>query len=301
MGAALMSFIFDTNIFVVGGNVDVPVFHLKQLLKTAGWTVPRSSDGFVYNPAGDQITVVGAGPGGLANSNAWFIVRSPDGHSWKFAKGVVATPPDLSAQYWAVSVSRAAGFTGGSPSVTVPPTAADEGIMTGVGTTLTIANNTDCRYNIAAESVAPYRFWAAPLSNTQSNNQSVFMMDTTQGSEVSVFDADPFVYVLGFSGFTLFGYTRAGTPQERFGTFSLNTYVDNQGSNQFNGKDDLMAVVYISSSRGIGAKGTSSMVRATTNDRRVGTTLKRALNGDIITITNKLVVPWDGSLPRRDA
>jgi phage-related tail fiber protein len=304
-----MAFIFDTDIFCPPGSgqvapsygTDVAIFHLKQLLKAAGWTVPSSSDGITYNPSGDQITSANSGAvaGGMGNDNAWFVVRSPDGHAWCFQRGVGA---DFSEMGYAISVSRAAGFIGGSPDAVTPPTADDQGILTD------LINNffgfqTPRRYNIGAENVAPYRFWASPLvNNVYENNNGLLVMDTLSACSGPGLDPDPFIYIARIFG----GYSRANTPEQRFSRLDQVTNFNASGSNPLNGKDDYTPITYAFSSRGQGYKGNTSMLYATTNQRRPGTTLMKTTPGDLLIIgpddsgNGAYVVPWNGTLPKRD-
>ena len=115
---------------ITSSTTGVPTFIFKQTLKAAGWTVPSSSDGLTYNASGDQITTSGTGAGGLQNTRSWFRLRDPGGRR------------ELCIQYasisgslqWRVKFSEVSRFTGGSPSATVTPTAADERVVWGGGT-----------------------------------------------------------------------------------------------------------------------------------------------------------------------
>lgn len=105
------------------------MYQLKELLKTAGWTVQSSSDGTTYNASGDQITSGGSGAGGMANTNAWFRIRSPAG----------ASNPEFTVQRgtgntaWRVKFSQSNAFTGGSPGATQTPSATNERVDFGGG------------------------------------------------------------------------------------------------------------------------------------------------------------------------
>lgn len=96
----------------------IAVFDLKTLLKTAGWTVPQSSDGLTYNGSGDQISHGGAGANGMDNASAWFVVQMP-GSSRSFC--LQRYNSSGYGSYWRVKYSKAAGFTGGTPGVTQTP------------------------------------------------------------------------------------------------------------------------------------------------------------------------------------
>jgi len=137
------------------------IFILKELLKTAGYTVPASSDGTTYNAAGDQITVAGSGAGGMDNNRAWFRIQDPAGErEWTFQRATT-----LHYQ-WRVKYSALDGFTGGSPGITETPSATDEAILFGGGTDASptfpqMFNVTPGRWHVIAEDAANARgvYW----------------------------------------------------------------------------------------------------------------------------------------------
>jgi hypothetical protein len=109
---------------------ETSIFNLKEALKTAGWTVPSSSDGTTYNAAGDQITSAGAGAGGMANNFAWFRIRSAGGQLEMIFQRASGTST------FRLKLGRAA-FTAGAPSATQTPATAsssDEIVALGGGT-----------------------------------------------------------------------------------------------------------------------------------------------------------------------
>jgi len=112
------------------------LFNMKTALTAVGWTVPASSDGVTYAPAGDQITS-GARfgsttftPGSLSSANAWMRLRHPLGSCELCFQHSTTSGPDS----WKVRYSRL-GFTGGTPSATVAPTAVDEVYILGSSST----------------------------------------------------------------------------------------------------------------------------------------------------------------------
>jgi hypothetical protein len=94
------------------------IFALKEAWKGQGATVLSSGDGTTYNASGDQISHAGSGAGGLANADAWFLIEEPGG-----GRQLVFQRQDN--ENWRVILSPSAGFTGGSPNATTPPTASD--------------------------------------------------------------------------------------------------------------------------------------------------------------------------------
>ncbi len=129
-----MASTFFSTALVFGQTWAEAIFLLKEQLKAAGWTVPSSSDGTTYNPAGDQITSGGSGAGGLDNASAWFRIQQPAGgvapysgtREWLFQH---SDNPANSTDW--VSAYDFAGFTGGAPDAVTSPTGADTNAMLG--------------------------------------------------------------------------------------------------------------------------------------------------------------------------
>lgn len=110
------------------GTGAAAMFKLKAVLKSAGWTVPRSSDGTTYNSSGDQITVATSGAGGMANNSAWFVVKEPGNRrEWCIQRGTSGNTA------WRITYSALAGHTGGTPGATRVATATDGQVLIGGG------------------------------------------------------------------------------------------------------------------------------------------------------------------------
>lgn len=106
------------------------MFEIKRFLKTVGWTIPSSSDGTTYNASADQITSAASGAAGMDNALAWFRMRDPGGtREWTIQRATSS-----SEQNWRIKYSAVSKFSGGSPSATQTPSAADEAIIWGSGT-----------------------------------------------------------------------------------------------------------------------------------------------------------------------
>lgn len=104
------------------GDGDAILFALKEhLVNNGGWTVESSSNASVYNASGDEWTTVGD----VDNNNSWTRL-SKNGRELCIQRGGTA-------RTWQGKYSRSAGFTGGSPSTTVMPTATDEEFFSGTG------------------------------------------------------------------------------------------------------------------------------------------------------------------------
>lgn len=59
-------------------TADQAMFNVKTLLKSVGWTVPRSSDGTTYSATGDILFSAASGTNGFGNSRAWFEIVMPN-------------------------------------------------------------------------------------------------------------------------------------------------------------------------------------------------------------------------------
>ena len=118
-------------------------------LKAAGWTQADSSDGTTR--AAGQVTGGGTSTNGLGNSNAWVRLQMPTQNGVVREITIQRGTTDL---VWRLKYSFAAGFTGGSPSASVTPSATDERILHGSGTdaspTFATLMPTNATYRFAA-------------------------------------------------------------------------------------------------------------------------------------------------------
>ena len=191
-----MAFQFNVNL-TPGTNAEA-VYRFKEHLKAQGWTVPRSSDGTTYNSSGDQITGFGSGAGGMANTNAWFVIQSPTlSKQFCIQRG-------SSNITWRIKYSRAAGFTT-APSATITPSSTDQAVTLGAGSDAspTFLNpfGTDgtYRFHIGADNGAPHGFYAVGITNGTGAIQSVMLFDPT-GASSPTEDLDPWVVYTSGAG-----------------------------------------------------------------------------------------------------
>jgi hypothetical protein len=199
-----MAYSYNNNLSPTGP--DDAIFQLKAVLKTALWTVPASSDGTTYNAAGDQITTAASGAGGMANTSAWFRIRSPAGAGGKeftFQRGTTNNS-------WRVKYSVTSGFTGGTPGITQTASATDEAIVMGGGTDASPTYNTNLfgitsgfRWHCAADGASPYPFFACGYANGggapgATNMPALIVHDPMTSGTAEANDADPTVLI--FSG-----------------------------------------------------------------------------------------------------
>ncbi len=127
---------YDAGSSVNTNSGDDLIFKFKTFMKTAGWTVPQSSDGLTLDQSGvDKITHANSGAGGMANQFSWFILKEPAAHSGKqreflFYKNPTTwnKPSDGCYRLIVYSVggfSTSIGFNSGSVTATNPPIAFD--------------------------------------------------------------------------------------------------------------------------------------------------------------------------------
>jgi hypothetical protein len=139
----------------------VAMYDLKELLKSAGHTVPSSGDGTTYFSASDGITTGASGAGGLGNTSAWFRLRLVNGEEFTFQRGATNL-------VWRIKHSRT-GFGAGSPSATQTPSETNEAVLWGGGSdaspTYAALHATDgtFRWKGAAYDAAPYGWWATGI------------------------------------------------------------------------------------------------------------------------------------------
>jgi len=318
-----MAFIFDKSTPATGAEA---IFNFKTILTTAGWTVLASSDGTTYNSSGDQITVAGSGAGGMANTNAWFRLRSPTGagaQEFTFQRGSANT-------LWRVKRSRTAGFTGGTPGISQTASATDENIILGGGTdasptfiTLFAADGGTYRWNVGADNTTPFGFWAGSFSNGTATTQAALVLDPLFSTET--LDADKFVVYACINGSSAYSIaslcSTAGTasnfritsqnissaPGSNYSEFSALRYLDNITNvlvpgglvtNPITTRDESFPMIFarVNTLANAGFKGISTVMRWTGTPRTTGDTLTVTTTRDRI-IYGSVSLPWDGSVP----
>ena len=146
------------------------MFEVKEMLVTAGWTVLASGDGGSgYSSTGDLI----ATDGDMNQDLAWVRVVSPDGANEYIFQMVVTGTNNRGRIAW--NGGGGATFTTGGSAAQHPElSGGTEVVLVGIGGTAaapstagtaswwgdTGATETGMRVMGAAETVAPYRFWA---------------------------------------------------------------------------------------------------------------------------------------------
>ena len=203
------------------------MFQLKAVLTTpstgAGWTVLSSSDGSTYNASGDQITASGSGASGMANDSAWFVVRDPSGSGGR----QLCIQRGTANYSWRIKYSASAGFSGGSPSATQTPSAADEVFLCGSGgdsspifSSHFYTSDGSYRCHIVADNDAAskYSFWMACYPTGGGAPNQALILDGLITGTFPTEDDDPVV-------FSCSGYTSSPLV---LSTFSSDSHVSGQ-------------------------------------------------------------------------
>lgn len=200
-----MAAIFTTN---YSGTAFGAVYQLKQLLKQAGWTVTKSGDGMsAYSPSGDVITHGGTGANGMNNNGSWFVIRQPftrgAAREFCFHKASGATNQSVRWTY-----SKAAGFTGGSPGASTPPTATDGVQM------YSIMEQPVGSAHMMAETSGGFGFWLAAYNASRGVRGAIVFDPLVEGTYPAS-DVDPYVlYAAGSHTYSMALYVNQTTSNE---------------------------------------------------------------------------------------
>lgn len=159
-----MSFSSELNRYLAG-NAEY-FFRLRQLLIAKGWTVPQDSDGTTYSSSGVQITNANLNvANSIWNPLAWYrLVHPTNKIEYIIQKG--NTNP-TTGEYWRIYTS-VAGFSGGAPNATTPPTATDQIQICGTSGADRIYGLTDGDFVtdfILGDSYEDYSFYVHQRSN----------------------------------------------------------------------------------------------------------------------------------------
>jgi hypothetical protein len=186
------------------------LWQLFTVMMEAGWTDVADSDGVsAYTPGQHgTITSGNTGAGGLNNNTSWIVLQSPAGAGgpqilFQNAAGVPGSLWGSGDIAWIGIYSPAAGFVGGSPSMTVAPTASDGyGFLQYIpqGSQWFNYHTTEgsTRYSAAANDAAPYAFWAAswPIGGGSPGSTTegcIFYDGVVNGAATEAQDSDPHV------------------------------------------------------------------------------------------------------------
>jgi hypothetical protein len=216
-----MAYTFSNN--TIPATAAYAIYLLCSTMVSAGWAIKGSGDGgaFYDSTGGTAVTSGATGAHGLDVSSAWIRIQAPavNGGSivnqtreWTFQRSTTNN------KGWRIKYSASAGFTGGSPSATVTPSATDEVFMCGGGTdaapTFT-ANwfSTDAAYkwNIACGGAAEfYSFNAFGFTSNSTTALNGIFMDVMATGSFPSSDVDPCVVycsaaAIGYNAQSVFG------------------------------------------------------------------------------------------------
>lgn len=312
-----MAYSYSTNNSPATGAV--AMYTLKELMKTAGWTVEASSDGSTYNSSGDQITSGSSGAGGMANASAWFRIRMPstDGVTREF------TFQRTSNTNWRIKYSQSAGFTGGSPGTTQTASATDEAILLGGGTDAAptyaalFAADAGYRFNaICGGSAEGYTLYAFAFPNGGGTPTMHAFLERMAAGSFPASNIEPYVMKFANASPTVAntnsttvgpkGWLAKGLAGQGFVFIPANTFTDNSGAtqlalgpNSYTGIDDMLPILFgrrTALGAPSGYMGIASTLRMSSTTRTTGDTYTLSSTNDRI-IIGDLAWPWDGSTP----
>jgi hypothetical protein len=317
------------NVFVKTLPANYPTFmwDFKEGLKSAGcihWASGTGSGGTFTTTPGDVNDVLTAGSK-FANTGAWWQGRWPDGRQISIQRG-------SDASTWRVIYSPGLTFSGGSPSATVAPTAADAQYVVGDASNYWYMFSTSgvgtTRLKAMYQDAAPYGFWLLGHPSGGGFGYTELFKDPLAAGSYP--PADPEPYVWGTNDITPSAYDQtayraastlslpvaAGTggPRGFLGAVWTNIpalYFRDAASmlepgatnclpvNPHNSKDDMLPVIYARYAgylNGQGLKGVSSLFRWTGIKRNVGDTLSKSTSKDRI-VLGHVSAEWDGTTP----
>lgn len=254
-------------------------WELIQMWVAAGASVLADSDGTTYDADGGQVTSGGSGAGGLGNTSAWVRVQFPGGREVTIQRG-------SNNQSWRIKYSAQAYFTGGTPSASQTPTAADQAIRCGGGTdaspTFVTLLPTDASYKLygCADSSSGAWWWAGALTSNGTQSSGMILDPLTA---VLSGDTEPTALTVAVQGATFSSaamgstsasatssgtmawteYDLAGESFVAMPVLAFGGWPNNAGQNQVTGNELLRLVEYqrVASLGGnTGQKGTSTIV-----------------------------------------
>lgn len=329
-----MTYSFNTN--QTPATCAVAIFNLKTLLKSVGWTVPRSSDGTTYNSSGDQISSGGSGANGMDNASAWFVIQSPGATPRQLCLQRWSTVGAGTSYAWRIKYSKSAGFTGGSPGATRVPSAADEQLLLGAGTDASptfnslfgTATDGGFRHNLLADNADGYSFASFAWTNTAALPTHGFLFDPlTECASGDTYGLALYVNgtiassanggVAGAGCFQcesvfrnygkMFGHKFDGTWSTTIVGCGL--MCSNSGTlrsmspyglyTNGEGKDDVfkIPVIHLNTGTNFGDwRGFSTLLRWSSCARATGSTLSVSGSKDRVILCD-ISLPWDGSTP----
>ena len=204
-----MAKIYDVNRIATNGGA-TSMFYLKETLKSAGWAVSASSDGFTHFSASDGISTDASGSNGMNNNRAWFWIVAPDGRrGFTAQRGSGSFATDDHSKFWRIdwcddanlisvsgNISCSVTFTNlatkgrlihGSGSTTAPSHAPLYPVSNSVRTHITA-------YNTPNNGVYGFYHFCSEIGTTTGKTSTIFCVDPIlSGSTPANIDTAPYV------------------------------------------------------------------------------------------------------------
>lgn len=315
-----MAYSFQTNINVTD-NCAVAIYSLKELLKSKGWTVPLSTDGYFVDGY-DRITQYGWGGVNNFNPNSWIVLRMPakDGVQREFVIQIGSAGTSLNIKY-----SYNVAYSGGTTS-TLPTAAGDQSLTSG-GFVSMFATLPQYVYCAAGDDSDGYNFYMIGVETGSVNKtiRALFALDRLVPNTYPTSETDPYIFWTSngsnnllagnISNYntesTLFisGWFGKGEGTESFarmqgfiyrmsGGLTLNAV--NQtgyGTNYVGGYTDILPIITGRASGSLstpkGIKGTSSLFNWYCTTSKTGDTYQLVSSRDKI-VFGDVLAPWNG-------
>lgn len=170
---------------------DAAMRRLKTRLVAAGWTVVASGDGRSAYGASSDVITADSGAGSLDASGAWLRLRPGSGtRELLIIRGASVTT-------WTVRYS-AAGFSGGSPSATTAPTAADQQNL--ISASQLLPADGGYRWLVCAEDAAPWHFWAGAIPTGGGAPRTLIGLWPMRSGSYPSADTDPYAAWAAYDG-----------------------------------------------------------------------------------------------------
>jgi hypothetical protein len=290
------------------------MYLLKELLKTAGWTVIRSTDNVTV--ANSDLWVTAA----EANLNVvWLILQKPGSTNQILMQRQGAEPS------WLFYFSRG-GYDTTTGTTTVRPStlSTDERALQPAGGSIFFPNGGTYRYHVVADNAAPYSFWSASYVIGGGNPLGVLAFDPIVSGTQGATDTDPYTFILSIqaNGYNAFNIDRLSsivsyqiacaylvdaTVPANFVpvAYAPPVVVNNTGSssyafpggvgtNPYTSNEDLvqaLIVRHVSYAAPVGYKGISTLIRFVGSNRTTGDTISTGGAHDWIVMQN-VALPW---------
>jgi hypothetical protein len=316
-----MTYSFQKNINLTS-NGAIAIYSLKELLKTKGWTVPLSTDGYFVDGY-DRITQSGWGGVNNLNPNSWFVLRMPliDSVQREFVIQMGSSTQSLSITY-----SYDVSFSGGT-TTTAPTASGSATVLSGTNVFATLPQSV---YIAAGDVNDGYNFYMIGIDASVSTRpvKSLFAMDRCLSGTYPTDDIDPYIIWsangstdmtttnisngsatetsllcsgwFGKGGLETFARLQGFAFREPGGSYLHTSGQTGYGTNGIGGYTDILPIITgrgsASYSAPKGVKGTSSIFNWYCTSSRTGDTYKLVTDRDKVVFSD-VIAPWDGTVP----